>query len=179
MTITVAQLDTMPETEAAFKLAACCGSSKWVGGDGARGARFTSREHAARCGGRGLRGPWTRSDWLEAFSHHPRIGEKRATRERLHDGDELVARASSRRVSRVSGAVRDAARGGQHRVRARSSASSTSSVRTAATRTRYCRRCSARLDNTAEDEIAIAADEQRKITRLRLEKLIPEAGADT
>ena len=30
MTITVAQLDRMTDTEAAFKLAACCGSSVWV-----------------------------------------------------------------------------------------------------------------------------------------------------
>jgi 2-oxo-4-hydroxy-4-carboxy-5-ureidoimidazoline decarboxylase len=105
------------------------------------------------------------SDWDEAFAHHPRIGERRA-------------------AAAVSAASREWSAGEQ------SAAAADASAREAMVRANetYERRfgriyivCAAgrnaqellvdiqaRLENNAERELAVAAEEQRKITRLRL-----------
>ena len=81
MTITIDEFDAMPEAEAAFKLAACCGSSTWVSRMMER-RPFRSRDHLfneADAVAQSLRD----ADWLEAFSHHPRIGDVAGLRERF------------------------------------------------------------------------------------------------
>ncbi len=74
MTVSVAKLDAMPETEAAELFASCCGASRWVSEMvarrpfGTRGAALTVADLV-----------WQTMDepaWREAFSHHPRIGEQ-------------------------------------------------------------------------------------------------------
>ena len=170
MTLTLAQLDAMPDTEAAFKLAACCGSSKWVAAMVARRPYRTRDELLAVSDdvARSL-GP---EDWLEAFAYHPRIGERKS-----------AATASSVAAAWAS---------------SEQAASSTASIATrealALANVEYEQRfgyifiiCAngrsagdilaelrKRIRNEADDELAIAAAEQQQITRDRLEKLIPE-----
>src|SRR5690349_17534033 len=71
--MTLNELDTAPPDEAARALAACCGSSRWVGSMVSR-RPFASIDALLRAADESW---WslTSSDWLEAFSHHPRIGE--------------------------------------------------------------------------------------------------------
>ena len=170
MTLTLAQLDAMPETEAAFKLAACCGSSKWVAAMVAR-RPYRTREDllAVSDGVAHSLGP---EDWLEAFAYHPRIGERKS-----------AATASSVAAAWSAG---------------EQAASSTASIATrealALANVEYEQRfgyifiiCALgrsaaeilaelrrRMKNEPDVELAIAASEQRRITRQRLEKLIPE-----
>ena len=169
MTLTLAQLDAMPETEAAFKLAACCGSSKWVAAMVARRPYRTRDELLAVSDdvARTL-GP---EDWLEAFAYHPRIGERK----------------SSATASSVASAWSDGEQA------ASSSASIATREALALANVEYEQRfgyifiiCAhgrsadeilgelrKRMKNEPDAELAIAAAEQQEITRQRLEKLIP------
>jgi 2-oxo-4-hydroxy-4-carboxy-5-ureidoimidazoline decarboxylase len=70
------RLDLASRDEARTLLAACCGSTRWVDAMLARrpfGSATALVESAASIW-RGL----SQADWLEAFSHHPKIGDKGA-----------------------------------------------------------------------------------------------------
>ena len=172
MTMTVAQLDTMPDMEAAFKLAACCGSAKWVAEMVRRRPYLTrarvlstAEEVAADLEGK---------DWLESFSHHPRLGEGSAAA-RVSSDAAVWASGEQSRVSRISGAVRSALVEGNIQYERRfgfifiisAEGRDPDAILLALLE---------RLENTSEDEMAIAVQEQRKIMMLRLEKLIPAPG---
>src|SRR5262249_27057811 len=76
--MTVAELNALPDQAARAELLRCCGSSGWVEG------MLKCRPLADR--NEGLKWAdivWSnlkREDWLEAFAHHPRIGGKDALR---------------------------------------------------------------------------------------------------
>ena len=172
MTLTVEQLDTLPAAEAAFKLAACCGSKTWIARMvakrpyGSRDGLFAAAEDVARTLQHG--------DWLDAFAHHPRIGEKNAA---AHVSADAASWASNEQ-SAASTADRDvqtdlAAANAEYEKRfgfifivsanGRSAEQILSALRE-------------RLSNDSHAEIFVAAREQQKITRLRLEKLVPKVG---
>jgi OHCU decarboxylase len=109
------------------------------------------------------------SDWLEAFAHHPRIGESRsavAAGERARSwssneqGGLQAADGEVRRQIAEANAAYDARFG---YICIISAAGKSAGELLAITRSR--------LANAADVELRIAAEEQRKITRLRLEKL--------
>ena len=168
MTITVAQLDTMPETEAAFKLATCCGSSKWVA-EMVRGRPYHTRESVLAAAERIADGLES-SDWLEAFAHHPKIGESKARASVSQVAANWSAGEQSA-VGRISGAVRDTLTAANIEYEKKHGFIF---IISAAGRDadEILSALLARMENTTEEEMAIAAQEQRKITRLRLEKLI-------
>jgi len=169
MIMTVAQLDTMPETEAAFELAACCGSAKWVAEMGRRRPYLTRARVLSAAGE--VADDLAGADWLESFSHHPRIGEGTAAA-RVSADAAAWSNSEQARVSRVSGAVRSALAEGNIQYERRfgfifiisADGRDPDAILSALL---------ARLENSPEEEMAIAVQEQRKITRLRLEKLIP------
>ena len=174
MTITIEAFDAMPDAEAAFKLASCCGSSAWVSRMLER-RPFRSREHLFNEADE-VAETLVESDWLEAFSHHPRIGQRRSnavvssTAESWSIDEQSLA---SHADTSVRAAIADAnARYEEqfHFIFIISASGRTAPAILAALR--------ARLDNTRDVEIRVAAAEQRKITRLRLEKLVTAAAAD-
>lgn len=75
------RIDEAPDVEARALLGACCGSARWVERMLARrpfGSRETARDAA--------RDEWfalSPDDWLEAFGHHPMIGDRDALRRRF------------------------------------------------------------------------------------------------
>jgi 2-oxo-4-hydroxy-4-carboxy-5-ureidoimidazoline decarboxylase len=168
----IAELDSMPESEAAFKLAACCGSGKWIREMIAR-RPYRTRENMLSTAEEIARGLGD-ADWLEAFAHHPRIGEGRAA---ANVSASAAAWSNSEQapVTRVSGAVRAALAEANAEYERRfgfifiisAAGRDPDDILSALLR---------RLDNTREQEMAIAAQEQQKITRLRLEKLISDTG---
>ena len=169
MTLTLAQLDTMPEAEAAFKLAACCGSSKWVSGMVARRPFHTRDKLLAASDEISL--TLHSSDWLEAFAHHPRIGEKQAgaiISATAADWSKGEQSASSRASEDTRAALIEANAEYEKKfgfifiicANGRSAEEILGALRE-------------RLVNEPDAEIFIAAREQQQITRLRLEKLVP------
>ncbi|MGE5748828.1 MAG: 2-oxo-4-hydroxy-4-carboxy-5-ureidoimidazoline decarboxylase, partial [Gemmatimonas sp.] len=71
----VEDLDSMSPSDAAEILRSCCGATRWVSEMVAmRPFRSTERVHAAADDAWSIT---SKADWLEAFSHHPRIGERK------------------------------------------------------------------------------------------------------
>jgi OHCU decarboxylase len=149
-------------------LTSCCGSTRWVSAMVAR-RPFTSRDELFRAADE----EWRRlsvDDWREAFAHHPRIGEARAaavvgaTAQRWSEGEQANAAASESGVKRE---LADAQREYEERfghIFLICATGKTSDQILAALR--------ARMHNDPETELAVAAEEQRQITRLRLAKMV-------
>jgi 2-oxo-4-hydroxy-4-carboxy-5-ureidoimidazoline decarboxylase len=167
----VATFDRMPSPEAAALLAACCGATRWVDAMLARrpfGAvrpLLTAADEVWA-----TLGP---TDWREAFAHHPRLGEAPSVEKQ----DARAREWSSGEQARI--------RNAEEEVRA---ALASANADYEARFGYICIICATGLDareilalteerllNTPDDEIRVAADEQRKITRLRLLKLFHDA----
>src|SRR5207244_5560051 len=103
-----------------------------------------------------------REDWLEAFRAHPRIGEKAAS-EWSQQEQALVEKASPPQLS----ALRNANRSYESRFGyifiVCATGKSTEEMLAL---------IHERLQNDDDKELRIAAEEQRRITQLRLEKLV-------
>ena len=149
-------------------LANCCGSTAWVERMAERQPfkdvdDLFSRADAATSS-------LQRADWLEAFSHHPRIGDRTRPASQSADAHEWSSQeqARARTASRATlSALAKANRAYEERfgyVFLVSAAGRTSEEILATLRER--------LGNDADAELRIAAAEQAKITRLRLEKLL-------
>jgi 2-oxo-4-hydroxy-4-carboxy-5-ureidoimidazoline decarboxylase len=158
--MTIPALNKLDSVSLRQLLLACCGSSRWVE---KMLSRFPIADTAAlvtaaaetwqTCGPK---------DGLEAFSHHPRIGARTA---------DATAAAEQAGAKNAPTTILDAlARGNKTYedkfgyiyivcATGRSAAEMLELLET-------------RLGNTPEKEIKVAMDEQEKITRLRLEKLL-------
>ncbi|HEV7903149.1 MAG TPA: 2-oxo-4-hydroxy-4-carboxy-5-ureidoimidazoline decarboxylase [Pyrinomonadaceae bacterium] len=164
----LARLNTLDAAEAERELLKCCGSQAWAQGLAAQRPFGETRElfTAADEIWRSL----DKEDWLEAFAAHPKIGGKRAAR-----GQDAQAQSWSEQEQ--SGA-RDA---GQATLDELAEANRVYEERfghifivcaTGKTAAEMLALLRARLPNDAGKELRNAAEEQRKITRLRLEKLL-------
>jgi 2-oxo-4-hydroxy-4-carboxy-5-ureidoimidazoline decarboxylase len=84
------RLDEADDATARELLTACCGSSRWVD---AMLARRPFRDRETLC--ETARREWfalTPADWREAFSHHPKIGDRESLRRRFPATRHLSAR---------------------------------------------------------------------------------------
>jgi 2-oxo-4-hydroxy-4-carboxy-5-ureidoimidazoline decarboxylase len=161
------KLDAASEPEARSTLEHCCGARRWW--EGMLAARpFHTAERVFAASER-LLDQLTDEDWLEAFRHHPRIGESvDALRKKFASTAHFAAREQAG-VSGADDAVLKALAAGNARYLERHgfifiicATGQTAEAMLAALK--------ARIDNPREVELRIAAGEQRKITRLRLEK---------
>ena len=165
-----AKLNQLEHADAERALASCCAARAWVTGMLVH-RPFASTEAvfaAADAVWAGLR----REDYLEAFRGHPKIGENIAA---LRERFAKTARWSSEEQAGVTGAsdaVLEALRDLNLAYEERFGyifivcATGKSAEEMLAL-------LKARLDHDPADELAVAAAEQAKITRLRLEKLSP------
>ena len=163
----VAAFDALPDHDAAAVLESCCGSLAWVQAMVAhRPFRTVSRLLDEADAIWWSLGP---EDWREAFDHHPRIGEREAA---VPQGS--AARAWSaeeqRGVAATGEDTRQALAEGNREYERRFGhiylvcATGKSAEEMLALLRQ-------RLSNDAATELRVAAGEQAKITRLRLEKL--------
>lgn len=161
-------INNLDRDRAHTELTRCCGSARWVLAMDQR-RPFLSREHLIGSADEVWR-TLTPEDWMEAFDHHPRIGDRItlggkfastntwAREEQSGAGDvaqEMLAQlaeANAKYEEKFGFIFIVCATG-----------------RTAAAMLKNLRE---RLENPADLEISIAAEEQRKITQLRLEKLL-------
>lgn len=167
--MTLGELNALPEEELRRELHACCGSERWVEGVarsrpfGDEAALFAAAEDAADA--------LDREDWLEAFGHHPRIGDVDALRERFgarsggwsageQAGMEGADEAVLERLVEANRLYEE--RFGYLFIVCASGKGASEMLEI----------LEDRLGNDPEEELEIAAGEQRKITRLRLDKLL-------
>lgn len=144
----------------------CCGSSRWVAA--MAGASFSTAAElfAASDAAWATCGP---DDWKEAFSHHPRIGERRVV-------------AQSDAAAKWSAGEQAAAQAGEAEVRARIAALNVTYEErfgmtyivcaTGKSAAEILANLEGRLGNAHDAELAVAAGEQHQITRIRLEKWV-------
>jgi OHCU decarboxylase len=154
-------LNRMAHEPAEQALLRCCGSTEWARAMAAS-RPFASAEamiESADAIWRGL-GP---SDWHEAFAAHPRIGETSPGWSAQEQS--RVSRADASVHSRLAAANREyEARFGRTFIVCATGRSAENVLAI----------LEQRLGNGPAEELRIAADEQRKITRLRIERLLTE-----
>lgn len=147
-------LNALGREEAERILLTCCGSRRWASAM-ADGRPFRELEAIEREADR----IWLSlepADWLEAFAAHPRIGESSSREQAGMDAATDAVR------QRLAAANREyEARFGFIYIVCATGKTAQEMLDIAA----------ARLTNAREAELLVAAEEQRKITRLRLEKL--------
>ena len=161
-------LDSLTEPEARAALIDCCGAPRWI--DAMLAARPFTRPEALLAAAEAAFQGLTSGDWLEALRHHPRIGERSA--ERMQSPQ--AAQWSAGEQAAVSGTDRASLAQLADLNRQYESrfgfvflicATGRSSDEVVAALQR-------RLQNDPATELATAAAEHRKITALRLEKLL-------
>ena len=167
--ITVKELDAMKPDQVRGVLAECCGSSKWVHEMIAKrpfrsaGNVYKAAEEAAE--------KMEAEDWLEAFSHHPRIGEKPgSTKTGVSAGVEWATLEQAGMEAAGNYAKIELARANQEHERKFGYIYIVCAIGKSADEMLEIAR--KRLNNDADKELRVSADEQRKITRLRLERLL-------
>lgn len=166
--VTLAELNAADAERASRLFASCCGASRWVAGMLARRPFASLDELLADA-----ESVWwdlRPDDWLEAFSHHPRIGERHAAVRQ----DERAAGWSGgeqRGVASAGNDVKDAlARGNQEYERRFGHIYLVCATGKSAEE--LLKILESRLGNDPEAELRVAAGEQAKITALRLRKLV-------
>lgn len=166
----LAWLDSLPASEARRVLQRACGASRWV--DGMLAARpfassWTLFEQAAAV--------WSRlqaADFLEAFSHHPEIGENLDELRRRFAATAELSQDEQAGLRGASEATLVALRRQNQAYRERFGYAFIVCA-TGKTATEMLELLERRLHNSPDVELGVAAGEQAKITRLRLEKLTP------
>jgi len=166
--MTLEQLNELASSEAAAEFLKCCGSRRWAR-EMAHTRPFANKE-ALFATADVVSSSLTDEDWLEAFRAHPKIGEKKAAtaqtaQEKSWSAHEQsgVARASADTVAQLAERNREyETRFGFIFIVCASGKSSDEMLAL----------LNQRLHNDSETELRVAAQEQQKITRLRLEKLL-------
>jgi len=163
----VSAFDVLPDQEASLLLESCCGSHAWVQ------AMLAHRPFGTlvRVLNEAEEIWWSLGpdDWREAFDHHPRIGERAAAtpqvaRAKAWSADEQRGASTAREETRhaLAEGNREYERRFGHIYLVCATGKSAEEMLALLRQ---------RLSNDPATELRVAAAEQAKITRLRLEKL--------
>lgn len=161
------RIDRASPDDARRLLTTCCGSSAWVERM-VRRRPFGSAERLLTAA-RAAWGDLTHTDWLEAFSHHPKIGDRASLSHRFAGTGHLSAQEQSG-VDDASAEVLDdlAAANRTYEDKFGYIFIVCAIGKSAEEMLALLRE---RLLNNAATEIQVAAEEQGKITQLRLRRL--------
>lgn len=164
--MTLDELNIMPQQAAEHELAKCCGSARWAAAMAGR-RPFRNAEDAYRAADEiwwSLEG----ADWLEAFSHHPRIGARAGRWEWAKDEQSGTRDASTDTMQKLAERNHEYERKFGHVFLI---------CATGKRADEMLGQLERRMTNDPARELRIAAGEQAQITRLRLEKLLAPARA--
>ena len=169
----VERLNALPAEDAERALLACCGSRAWARQVAA--ARPFAGADALMERADAVWWGLDPADWLEAFRSHPRIGEKKAeagqtAREKAWSAGEQAGMGSA------ADATRQALADGNRAYEARFGHIYIVCA-TGRSADEMLALLQSRLRNDPDAEIRVAAEEQRKITRIRLQKLLEAEGS--
>jgi OHCU decarboxylase len=161
---TLAQFNALPRDEAEAHLLRCCGSRAWASAVAMR-RPYVNRADLMETAD----AVWSTlgtADWLEAFAAHPRLGESGGHSPRQSEKEQsgIVQAGDATLASLAEENRRYEARFGHvflFSAAGRAASDVLSAIRQ-------------RMSNDAETEVRVAAEEQRKITRLRLGSMLHE-----
>ncbi len=162
------RFNRLPHQRVVRALLDCCGSKKWAQ-EMAAHRPFAGEAELFEAADK----TWSalaREDWLEAFQHHPPIGETRAKARQ----STTASRWSAKEQSSAQKATPEALEAlvAQNRAYAEKFGYVFLICATGKRSEEILNALHHRLPNDPDAELRIAAEEQRKITRLRLEKLL-------
>lgn len=160
-------LNALPEPSAREVLLRCCGSSRWVS-EMVRKRPFRDEAELFEVS-RKIWNGLEREDWLEAFRHHPRIGDKNSLLK--FATTRLWASSEQSGVSSAREETLEALAEG-NRLYEEKFGHIFIVCATGKGAEEILELLRTRLSNAPAQELTIAAEEQDKITRLRLEKLL-------
>lgn len=169
----VKKLNEMSASDAESQFLKCCGSKRWAQAM-ARARPFENvqtifDEADARFG------LLSDEDWLDAFRAHPKIGEKKAASEQ----SQTAKRWSSQEQSRAESAAADTKQALSEGNREYEQRFGFIFIvcATGKSADEMVKMLAQRMANEPAAELRIAAEEQRKITHLRLQKLLESLAA--
>lgn len=166
--MTLHELNTLPLPQLKEELTKCCGSSAWVNrmlpffpADDLVELLEDAEEQWFLC---------TEADWKEAFAQHPKIGDTKSFKTKFASTAQLASVEQSGINNAPAQTIEALAQGNKEYEEKFGFifivyASGKSAEEMLAILLN-------RLQNSSEVEIEIAADEQNKITKLRIEKLL-------
>lgn len=164
--------NALSTADAERALLACCGSPAWAAR--VAGARPFASIRALAAAADDAWWSLDRAEWLTAFRAHPKIGES-------------AARPRSEAASRWSEGEQAGVHDANARVRDELAQANTEYesrfghifivCATGLTASEMLTMLRARLGNAPDEELRVAAEEQRKITALRLEKMLSDVAA--
>ena len=164
------RLNTLSRGQAEAELLKCCGSEKWARQMAERRPFEDVKDLLANADS--IWWALDGSHWLDAFSHHPKIGEKKAAAAQSEEArawsaeEQSKASAAAPETSRVlADANRDYERRFGYIFIVCATGKSSEEILSI---------LQERLGNTSEQELRIAAAEQAKITQLRIKKLLDQ-----
>ena len=166
--MTITELNNLPVAELKEALSRCCGATGWIA---RMVAVFPVKDKQQLLGEAEL--IWfscAESDWREAFTHHPKIGDINSLKEKFAstsawaEGEQSSVRQSSQQVleALAEGNRQYEQKFGYIFIVCATGKSAGEMLAL----------LEARLHNSPGEEIKIAMGEQNKITQLRLEKLL-------
>jgi allantoicase len=164
----VARFNALSVTEARDALERCCGAARWI--DAMLGSRPFVSPQALLKRADDAWGSLQARDYLEAFSHHPEIGADLNELRRKFAGTSDLAQAEQSGALGASDATLVGLRR-QNQAYREHFGYSFIVCATGKSAEEMLALLEQRLQNSPEREIGVAAAEQAKITRLRLEKL--------
>ncbi|MFD2934283.1 2-oxo-4-hydroxy-4-carboxy-5-ureidoimidazoline decarboxylase [Spirosoma flavum] len=166
--MTLSELNQLPDAQLKETLFTCCGSSSWIN-KLAKIFPVESKEMLFEQSDIS----WfacSESDWREAFTHHPKIGDINSLREKFAN-TKVWAEGEQSGVSVSSQQVLEDLSAGNRRYEEKFGYIFIVCA-TGKSAEEMLEILTARLPNSPEDEILIAMQEQNKIAKIRLEKLL-------
>jgi 2-oxo-4-hydroxy-4-carboxy-5-ureidoimidazoline decarboxylase len=164
--MTIASYDHLEENKKRELLLQCCGSPAWVdkmvhmpAAEDLVDLFEEAEENWYLC---------TEKDWKEAFTHHPRIGDKEALRKKFAS-DPFAGKEQSSINAEGEEVLEQLAEA--NRVYEQRFGYIFIVCATGKSAVEMLAALNERITNSPEEEIQIAMEEQLKITRLRLEKI--------
>ncbi|UEG48712.1 2-oxo-4-hydroxy-4-carboxy-5-ureidoimidazoline decarboxylase [Ferruginibacter lapsinanis] len=166
--MTLHELNTLPKEQLKEELFKCCGSVNWVEKmlpffpvDDLVELLEDAEEQWYTC---------TEADWLEAFTHHPKIGDIDSLKKKFASTAQWAAGEQSGAVAASEETIQALAKGND--LYENKFGFIFIVCATGKTAEEMLQLLQERLPNNKAEEIKIAAEEQNKITKLRLEKLL-------
>jgi OHCU decarboxylase len=164
------QLNRFSPAQAEVEFLKCCGSNRWA--SSMSDARPFASANDLMAKADSLWWSLRDEDWLEAFRAHPKIGEQKAAAVQSEQARSWSAQEQSG-VQDAATETKAALAAGNQEYEARfgfifivcATGKSSAEMLTI---------LNGRLQNDPGTELRVAAEEQRKITRLRLEKLLTQ-----
>ncbi len=171
--MTINELNTIPEQEAFQAFEKCCGATTWIT-KMVKSRPFKDEEALLQLADEN----WDKcsvSDWLEAFKHHPKIGDISSLAKKYANTKEWAGNEQQSVQSSSSEIITQLANGNtayENKFRFIFIVCATGK-----SAKEMLELLNHRLPNNREEEVKIAAEEQHKITRIRLKKLMDNSAS--